>query len=202
MIADFATQMVEPPRVRCIGVELQPFSLGHYLILREMGNAFLVPKCVPPYEHFSAAAFVCAHTWEQYHRLNRWYLQWWMLLQVRAWGRMAKKFNVLKEILSLKDYIQSQMDLPEKARSRGGTRYLFSDWETRLFCYLRSIGYTESQALNMPLSRANLMFCAHLEESGTMEFKSRRQYSVEDRMTRIVEEMEKADKADKEGFAA
>jgi hypothetical protein len=197
MIADFATQMVDPPRVRCIGVDLLPFSVGHELLLRKIGNAFVVGG-FPTYEHLVSAAFICAHTWEENQKLLRSRARRWLTL--RAWGMAAGKFDVAAQTVALFDYIRHAREIPETKPAKGsGVRHLVSEWDARLFAYLRLIGYSDSEILNMPLQRANLLFVAHLEEAGLMECRSRRDLRVEEQMIRLVEEMERA--GAKEGFA-
>lgn len=193
MIADFATQMVDPPRVRCLGVVVKPFCIGHLLILRAMENRFASSE-FPAYEDLISAAFVCAHSWEENQKLLRARLRRWLFLKV--WGLLAGKFNVAQETIQLFAYIQKCVEIPETKKSSGSVvRYLFSDWETRVLSHLKSIGYTESEALNMPIGKANFLFVSHLEESGKMEFQSKRDTAVRGVMNSIVEKMEQEDAA-------
>lgn len=195
MIADLAIQMVEPQRVRCIGVDLQPYSLGHYFILRAMGNSFAVCG-FPLYADLISAAFVCAHTWEENQKLLR--SRWRRSMRLRVWGILAGKFNIIAQSAILFSHIYESSKLPETA-SNGGVRHLLSEWHTRLFVYLRGIGYSDSQILNMPLATAQTLFIAYLEDEDKVTFKSRQRLEVEAEMTRIVEEMEADDRKE---FAA
>lgn len=189
MNADFASVMVSPPRVRCIGVGLQPFTFGHWLLLRATGSRFSTGE-FPLYEDLIAGAFICAHTWEENQALLRSPLRRWLRLKV--WGWLAGRFDVVKELVTLAAHVRDGAELPEQAKARGGgVRYLISEWDTRLFAHLLSLGYSESAALNMPLMKANKLFVAYLEESGLGEFKSKRALDREDEMTRLVEEMER-----------
>ncbi len=201
MNADFASVMVQPPRVRCIGVELLPFSLGHLLLLRATGSRYVRGEC-PLFDDLIAGAFICAHSWEENQRLLHAPLRRWLRLKV--WGLFAGKFDVLSQLLTLHWHIANATRLPEqaKASSNSGVRYLCSEWETRLFAYLKSIGYSDREALNMPLALAHKLFVAYLEENDLATFKSRRDDEIEDRMTRIVEEMEAADATENHGFSA
>lgn len=189
MTADFATLLVEPPRVRCLGVVLQPFALGHLLTLRAIGSRFVIGE-FPLFEDLIAGAFICAHTWEENQMLLR--SKWRRNARLKMWGWLAGRFDVPANLVALDSHIRSGQELAETVKSRGAsTRYLVSEWEARLFAYLRSIGYSDSEILNMPLLRAHALFVAYLEENNLMEFKSRRAIAVEDRMTQLVEEMER-----------
>lgn len=195
MIADFAAQMVDPPRVRCLGVEMKPFSLGHSLLLWRIRNRFATRE-TPAFEDLVSAAFICAHSWEENQKLLRSPFRRWLTLKI--WGLMAGKFDVAENIVSMQAYLNEANRIPEQRKGRGGTRELFADWYTRLFNYLRFIGYDDSQILNMPIARANLMFCAWLEHEEAATFKSRSAIAREDLMTRILEQEEAKEK----GFPA
>ncbi len=192
MIADFARQMVDPPRARCIGVDLKPFSLGHLFILKQIGNAF-VRNEFPTYNDLIAAAFVCAHTWEENQKILRTRFRKWLLMSV--WGLLAGKFNVATQTIVLKMHVDGALEFPEQKKPTRGssTRYLFSDDDTRLYSFLRTrMGHSE--AMNFPLRMANLMWAAQLEELGHMDFKSQRDYNIEDRMIALLEEDERNEK--------
>lgn len=197
MEADFASTMVSPPRVRCIGVDLLPFSLGHWLMLRATQSRYARGE-FPLYEDLIAGAFICAHTWEENQKLLRSPLRRW--LKLKLWGALAGKFDVVSAMLALSWHVKQGTQLPEQAKSKGiSVRYLISEWDTRLFSHLLSLGYSESEALNMPLMKANALFVAYLEESGLGEFKSRREFRNDDEMVRLVEEME-AEAKNNHGF--
>jgi hypothetical protein len=51
---------VAPDPVRILGLELQPFSAGHILLLHRTGNVFALGGEVSE-EHLAAAVFICAH---------------------------------------------------------------------------------------------------------------------------------------------
>jgi hypothetical protein len=190
MIADFATIMVDPPRVRCIGVDLLPFSLGHLLMLHKLENRFVVGG-FPHYEDLISAAFVCAHTWEENQRLvNSWRARWILW----AWGKMAGRFEIPSQIITLHQAIRSAVEMPRQRKtSRGGTRGIISEWETRMFHQLRVLGYSDSEILNMPYARAQKLFIAHLEETDAMKFMSQAELANEKAMTDIVEQMERGE---------
>lgn len=195
MIADLATEMVEPPQPRCIGVPLKPFTLGHLLLLRRIRNSYVLGE-YPQYQDLISAALICTHTWEENLKLLSSPLRRW--LTMKLWGLLAGKFNVAVQTIVLLQHIQHGQEMADIKRTTGGVRYLVSEWETRLYAYLRTLHYTESEILNMPLRLANMLFVTHLEEDGLMDFRSRRDEVQAERMTKIVEEMERADK---EGFA-
>lgn len=52
---------VVPEPVRLLGLELQPFSAGHILLLHRTGNVFAVGGAISE-EHLASAVFLCAQT--------------------------------------------------------------------------------------------------------------------------------------------
>ena len=190
MIADFASLMVEPLRARCLGVQLRPLSLGHVLVLRHLGNSFVTEA--PTVADLPVAAFVCAHGWrENVRKLGKPGRVAWLM---RAWGFLTRRVNKGEEARALHAYIAEQMELPEMKRERGGgVRYLVSEWETRLFMHLRAMGYSDEQALDMPLARAQLFMVAKLEEDGAVNFKSRRDLALDRVRLDLLERMERGE---------
>lgn len=190
MIADFAGSMVEPLRVRCLGVQLRPLSLGHVLVLRHLGNSF-VTDC-PQVADLPVAAFVCAHSWrENVRKLGK---PGRVAALFRLWGFLTRRVDKQAEAQALHAHIAAAMELPEMKRERGGgVRYLVSEWETRLFMHLRAMGYNDDEALDMPLARAQLFMVAKLEEDGAVNFKSRRELHLDEIRNDIVERMERGE---------
>lgn len=192
MIADFASVMVDPPRVRCLGVDLLPFSLGHLLTLRFIGSSFITSQPLPV--DLAATAFVCSHTWEQNQKRLRTPAR--SAFTLSLWGLMTRKMSKKEASEVLHRYISEQLELPETKRAKGsggGVKYLLSEWETRLFSHLRMLGYNDSEALNMPIALAHILFVAQLEKDDAMTFKTRHDMAVENEMNRILERMETAE---------
>jgi hypothetical protein len=190
MIADFASVMVDPPRVRVLGVDLLPLSLGHVLALRFLGSSFLWIE--PQQADLSPTAFVCINSWRE----NMKYLRSPRLsaAMMRLWGFKTRRHDKKAASAVLHAYIAAQMELPEVKRQRGGVvKYLLSEWETRVFAHLRLLGYSDEAALDMPLARAHVLFCAQLEKDDAMTFKTRHDFAREDAMRDILERMERGD---------
>jgi|GEM_PF-4011282 len=165
----FASAVVQPNPVRCIGVPLKPFSLGHLLLLRQMESAFVIGgRC--SYPDFIATAFICVHSWEENLRLLRQPFRRWLFCKV--WSLLAGQFNVPIQVQVLAHHINAARETPEQKSGKPGcTRYLHSEWETRIYKFLRSIGCEHVEALDMPLAVANALFISQLEEDEKAEFK-------------------------------
>lgn len=193
MIADFASIMVDPPRVRCLGVELLPLSIGQLLTLRFVGSSFLGFE--PKLADLPITAFICAHTWEENQKRLR--SPRYSAAMMTLWGVMTRRHNKRENAEALHQYITAQMELPETKRARGGggVKYLLSEWEVRLFAHLRTLGYSDSEALNMPLARAHILFVAQLEKDDAMSFKTKQDFAREDVVKDLLERMERGEVA-------
>jgi hypothetical protein len=181
MQQDFASAMVQPRVVRCIGLPLKPFSLGHLLLLRHLDSAF-VTGGQKTYNDFLTAVFVCAHSWEENQKILRSRFRQW--LQVKVWSAFAGNFNIARETPEQKD------------GKPGATRYLVSEWEARIYKFLRWVGCSHIEALDMPLAVAQAMFIAELEEGERASFKVERDDPISRALSGVLE------KAEREGFAA
>lgn len=189
MDAPFASLLVEPPTVRCIGVQMLPLSLGHQVILQAEQSPFVVGGRLPMYDDLIVAAFVCAHTWKENQTLRRSPFRRW--IRAKVWGKLSGNFDVAENILALASYIRDADEIPEqKASAQGSVKYLFSDWTTRLYKFLRSIGMAHIEAMDTPMIVANRLFIAHLEENTSADFKTSRNDPVIDAMSRMLEKLE------------
>jgi len=190
MIADFASVMVDPPRVRVLGVELLPFTLGHSLVLRFLGSSFLGDE--PLVGDLAVTAFVCAHTWDENQKRLR--SPRYSATMLRLWGVMTRQQDKKAATTVLHRYVQEQMEIPETKRQRGGgVKYLLSEWETRVFAHLRTLGYSDSEALDMPLARAQVLFVWQLESSDAMQFKARHELARDGYVRDLLERMERGE---------
>ena len=196
MELSFASAMVQPPTVRCIGIELLPFSLGHLLILEHCGSGFVNEQDVT-FCDLIEAAFVCAHTWEQNLSLARKPFRRW--LRLKAWGIFAGKFNIAIAERAMRLHIETARSIPSQKRPQSGAcRYLASEWTTRLYKFLRANGIAHSEALNMPLCIAQKMLVAELEETEKAEFHAVRDDPITRAMARALDEAEASGLFDKE----
>ena len=194
MSLDFASNIIAPPRPRCIGVAMQPYCLGHHLRLTAAESPFVTGKGFPGYEDLILAALICAHTWDEGEQLLR--SRWRMWFTLKVWGFFAGNFDVLESLAAMAKHVRESLQIPEtKTQKKGSVRHLFSDWETRLYTFLRSHGLSHVEAMNTPMTIANLMFCAHMEETGGMEFKSKLDYDIDDALTRACDEGELAERS-------
>lgn len=179
----FAAAMIDPPQPRCVGVRLRPLSLGHVLMLQhiecEIGSSV-------SYSDLVAGAFVCSRRWKS--NLTSLSNPLRTRVYMRAWSLLAGSFDVKIQSAVFSKYIQDSLEIPSpKKPSKGGFRELASDWNTRLYLFLRSAGFDHVEALDFPIFAANKMLVSRLEESGLVEFKTERELMLDEKMARALD---------------
>lgn len=166
---------------------MRPFSLGHLCALSHLQSPFVSGE-LPDFDSLVEAAYVCAGTWRQNRRrIQR--LDWLDRLTVWLWGKLAGRFDIMPEMAALSQYIRAACEIPEARKPKHGRR-LYSEWNTRLYSHLRSLGYSDVDAMDMPLELAQKLFVAHLEETGSTEFMTEREDHIADVLTRSIVEAE------------
>lgn len=169
---------VLPAPVRVLGVRLQPFCLGHALLLQRLGNPFYVggqPSfgdlllgvslcALPPLQ---AAALVDTRRFAWAMRLRVW---WWSLrypgtIQAEP---MVRFYRYLGEALKMPEYwIEKDSEgLPP------GT-----PWLQRVLLVLSQYR-TRDEALTTPMGEALWLYCAHWEQQGSIRVLGEADYAL------------------------
>lgn len=99
---------VVPDPVRLLGLELQPFSAGHILLLHRIGNVFAVGGTISE-EHLAAAVFICHHTFrdgiaalndEETPRV------------MAKWKKKIRSVNVEESSAAFQEYVEAGSEFP------------------------------------------------------------------------------------------
>ena len=198
MEANFARALISPPQPRIIGVRMRPFALGHKLLLTQIDSAFVTRDRVPMFDDLIASAFICAHTWEENQKLIRSTFKRWLTLKV--WGLLAGKFDIPQAQVDMMAYVLSGDDFPETEPPDNdqSVRELAAPPSARVYVFLRGLGLTDSEAMNMPCTAANWMMAAKLEEDGKITLLSRRRRAF---LEMARQENERAAREEKEKAA-
>lgn len=145
---------------------LRPYSLGHELLL--CGQGVLHPTSL---EDLSLCALICSLTYEEGAELvaggfNKPSFKFFMWV----WTRMiGKRFELHNELAVFWQYRKDALWMPEPEDNKPG-RNCGSPYAFRLLAKLMSyFGWSESLALNYPLSRATAVLCAGLESDGVLK---------------------------------
>jgi hypothetical protein len=191
--AEFVRALLSSPQPKIIGVRMKPYALGHSVLLTEIDSAFVAGR-FPTFEELIAAAFICAHSWEENQTLLRSRLKRWATLKV--WGTLAGKFDIPSATISMLQHIRSGDVYPdtEPPEHPENVRELSSPAIARTYLFLRASGFSESEAWNMPCNVANWLHASKAEEDGriTLMTQKRRQFLELARREREAAEREKA----------
>jgi len=156
-----------------LGVKLRPFSLGHYLLMARFDCAFAADS-----EKKGGVAdlllgiAICCRTFEDFiefineeETFNNWFEQW---------GKEVKKvmaepsFNILYKIEDFKSYMRNGIDVPEYCpEERENSKPSGAHWSQSVLLILTSeLGYTYSEAVNIPMSKALYDYFKWAETNG------------------------------------
>jgi len=155
----------QPPE--CMGRQLQPFSLAHYLALQIIDSPFLYSNAAAPIGQLGAAVFLCSlPTAELFARLSKGQS---LAVDVEHFGRLSGAGNHDINERIFRAYIADYTDLPEYWHKPGaddkGPR---APWEFHLIRILTSVyNCTLEQAWSMPLALARCYFDVEQECQGS-----------------------------------
>lgn len=176
-----------PDEWQILGVRLRPFSLGHYLKLRRLGNAYVSDDATPALMgDLLLGIMVCSMeshpdptkdpflVW--FNQRPKWYqdrLPWVFGKLTPAeqemvrWGRKCKRADVRAKAQLFADYINSQTEFPEYWCERQNPRRSGAHWSHGVLTTLVShCGYSQLEAYNVPLSKALQDFFKWAESEG------------------------------------
>lgn len=173
-------ETVIPDDYVIMGRRLNPFSIGHAIILNRLGNAFVDNDKVPGFTDLIEAVFVCSHDHADVRAALK---SRWLHLKMWFWRRKAGKFHIGKAMDAFVGYMHSHSVVPDiKSTSDASSRVPGGPFLLRIKILLQSeLGYSESEALSKPVGQAIWEVCA------LSEMKSERMQILND------DEMERTD---------
>lgn len=196
--ADYCNAAVSG-QAQILGLKLRPLSLGHVILLKGHDCAFVADdERSATIEDLILGLVVCSQTVEDatafldgldepapwWSRLNR------SQRQLRQWGnrvkaalRRDKEFSIYERFAMFQRYIADGSKMPRFWILKEESSAASAPWYQNVKLALMSqLGYTESQALNLPLSLAFLDYFRHAEASGTIRLYTDQENELEDRM--------------------
>lgn len=163
-----------PEPVRCLGLTLKPYSLGHSLLLQRHGNGFLVGD--GDYGDLISGVLICSQSWEEFQsawlQINKYpKLSFWGMF-LRVWGFLARRYDVIAEAEKFKQYVKAGSYWPDVNPPTAGKK-MVCPWENRLkLSLMKEMKLTESEVLNRPLAQSHIDFCTIGEMNGVLEMFS------------------------------
>lgn len=164
------------PNVVCLGLRLRPYCLGHQILLRLQDSPLageeppiaLFEDPIKAFQELAYGVVICAQSYEAGLRSVR--SRFVLPAFARVWALLIRsRVSPRRELIKFHRYRTEAMWFPE-TNSPLKTRSLASPWEFRLLASLQQLfGKSESEALNMPLSRATALYTAWLEHERKLE---------------------------------
>jgi hypothetical protein len=163
------------------GVRLRPFSIGHYVLLKNVGNPMLdqeEPE-LPDDDKicwFLQTLLICASDYKSNmamledpdsHRETMDKLVDNLLANMKA----DPNWNLFEHLRNFNRYVNWYMDVPIYFKEREGSKGLPSgiDWIQNLFMVMLKAGYSEDEILDMNFKKLLYLWCSHAESEGAIK---------------------------------
>lgn len=185
-----------PATWQILGVTLRPFSLGHYIKLKALGCGFVADdQQVATLGDLVVGCLVCSlpsdpdptkdefWTWanKQPNRFSAWFVKLLkkepatpMEAEVMRWGVKAGMFDLAEKAKLFSDYIEAHSKVPAYwEEKREGSRSSGAHWaQAVLHTLVSKCGYSQVEALNVPVSKALADYFKQAETDGAVRLIS------------------------------
>ncbi len=192
----------QPEPYRILGLRLKPFSLGHFLILSRHGCSFVAPGaatatrqdlvfacliCSMDYDEFNEWQGQSPMTiWKQFKTFLSFVVLGHPLLGLKLakecsatnadiieWGNKVGVFDLPSKVALFQKYLAEHSASPKYWIEKPNAEEGGSHWSQNVLLTLTGeLGFSQSQALNMPLREALLHFFKHAETLGVVKLMS------------------------------
>ena len=166
MTAAAYPQAAIPEPCQILGLKLRPFCLGHHLLMSRFGVAFASDsEVIAELNDLVLGVLICSMQYEEF--LN-WIDRREARVEIMEWGKkIGLEFNFQEKVSLFNKYLSEAYHQPavifEGQSSESGAH-----WSQVLKVSLVNMGYTEKEALNMPLSQAFADFYRKAETAGAV----------------------------------
>lgn len=174
-VLDMYTRACVPDTPTILGVKLRPFSLGHYFLFNRYDCGYVKSKEEDGgiIDLFLGVA-ICSRTYEDFlefandeKSFNEYMKVWGEEITRRI--KEDKEFNFVHKMMDFQDYMRNAIVIPKFFYNKNDGKESGAHWSVSLLNALVSeCGYTQSEALNAPLSKALFDYYKHLENNGVI----------------------------------
>lgn len=167
-----------PVRAVCLGASLQPLTIGHLFLLRKFVPDILDQEEID-FGSLAVAAFICA---SPQSKVERWICRKdgkprGLAVRVFKFWSWFKTWDLLAERERFDTYRRESLEPPNYWRDiTNPLKSCQSPLELRLLAMLMSeFQYTEADAMDMPITKANALWATLAEQRGKIDFADDRQ---------------------------
>ena len=181
MEREFANAVTQrPPKV--LGAQLLPLRIGHKLLLERIACPVLCGGTFT-LQDLMAAVLICSRSFADANKLHRERL---LPLKIWLWSRRFAGFDIAKEILAFRNYIEAGCSCPELKVDASDGRNSGAPYTLRLVQFCREkLGMTDAQAWEFPLARANWEWATWWEGEGSLKIKNEAERELEGMFARM-----------------
>lgn len=174
--AYFEAAIPEPFRV--LGRKLQPFTLGHQILLERFDSSFSIgAEKAPTFEDLIFSVYICSYSYPVALRKvtqNTLFACFAIRLEMKLWSWRCGKFDVIEAMMFFREYVNAHSKEPafwvEQKRGSASSGIPFIQFlKVKLE---QELGYTEAEALCTPYQIAVWNYLTHLEGKGVIRFVS------------------------------
>jgi len=175
------TKAMLPEHYTILGVRLKEYSLGHYFLMARFDCGFIDDdeNRKGDFTDLLLALAICSRTYEEFiefikdeKEFNAWTSNWGNEVKKAL---QKKQINMVAKLLMFKNYMKS--GIPKdgdirywKSEESEDAKQSGAHWSQVIYTTAVSkLGYTSSEALNLPLSRLMWDYFKYIESEGAVE---------------------------------
>jgi hypothetical protein len=171
MSADIASAVVPEP-FRILGLNLRPFSLGHYYLMRRFNVAFASDnEATVTHGDLVLGVLICSMTHAEFNALLA---AGEIEKQVLKWARKVKSWEYADKLELFKGYLKQAMpEIPywqNDGESEEGSGAHWSYWLRSVA--ISKLGYTPDSILDAPLAQVIFDYFKWAESEGALTIMS------------------------------
>jgi len=179
-----AASIPEPYRI--LGLRLRPFSLGHYLLFERFHCAFL---CADPAlatrQDLLLGVLICSMRHDEFLAFLE---QKNFTQEITRWGKRIGLFDFPAKAALFRAYLDAGRSEPNYIPMQPGDEH--GDWAQNLkMTLITRLGYTEPQALDMPLCQALADYFRLAESEGLVRIITPEDLAAAEANTKIFEQL-------------
>ena len=172
---------VLPPKWSICGVELRPFSLGQFVLLKYIHCPMLDDEAEATLENtlawFFETLLICAATYEDsvamlndeaLHKKTMDEFTANLLKNIKA----DPGWNIYEKLRAFREYVDYHMTIPfytEERTQKDNGAPSGTDWMQNLFLTFKKFGYSESEIFNMSMRQIFYIWCSEAEMQGAIK---------------------------------
>jgi hypothetical protein len=185
---NWAKALIFRPR-EILGTVMEPFSLGHYIILTYIESPFIFGGNVDPGDLYVAVE-ICSRKYKESERMLLW-KDWesMILKKIVEKGITSDEFDAAKDLFI--HYLVEAIEPPDYITSAGKEKsQAGAPWPQQMRCSLqKNLGLSESEILDQWLKKSQYDWFSLLEQEDPKKFRLKNESDIDaDEMPHLTQE--------------